>query len=251
MLAQMISVVIPTVKGREALLKKCVDAYKATTPDLDLIVVRGAKSCGIAWQRGARRAKGDYLHFTADDLIPMPGWAEAAVEVSAAGAIPGARVLTAWDENEVWDTASAMYAGCYLRGNRLAQNVLVPFLSRALLARGDWLLPIHYGSDDWVTFLADCLQIPCPAVPAYELGHFAAPEGRLNHSRSVDIPILCDHMAVWGPVPHVYANMGLSYGWNANEAPAPNGPAAVLGDAPARIDEDPGYYWNGPAVVNA
>lgn len=242
----MISVIIPTVKGREAWLEKCVAAYRATTPDLDLVVVRGAKSCGIAWQRGLKRAKGDYLHFTADDLVPMPGWAEAALSISAAGGIPSARVLTGFASDGSWDPESWMYAGCYLRGNRLTQNVLIPFLSRALLARGEWLLPIHYGSDDWVTFLADCLQIPCPADPAYEFGHYAAPEGRLNHSRAVDIPILCDHMAAWGDVPHVYANMGLTYGWpHEARAPVPGSP----GVAPLPPSQDPGYYWNGPAVV--
>ncbi len=212
----MISVVIPTIRGRERWLKRCMDAYKATTPDLELIVIRNLDACGKAWIKGAERASGDYLHFTADDLEPQPGWWRDAVKLADQGGIPGANVLTATDDTGEWREDSTMFAGAFLRGDyREARNVLVPFISRALFDEGEWLLPIHYGSDDWVTFLADVRDIPIPFTETYKFWHHAAPEGRLWDSRQFDIPILCDAMAEHGVVPLPYQRMGWENGWAA------------------------------------
>jgi hypothetical protein len=45
----------------------------ARTP-IELIVIKNEPTCGIAWQKGAEQATGDFLHFTADDLEPALGW---------------------------------------------------------------------------------------------------------------------------------------------------------------------------------
>lgn len=75
-----VSVVIPTVAGREASLERTYDAYARTCPDgtrLQMIVVQDRPTCGHAWITGVELASGDYLHVTADDLEPHPGWLEA------------------------------------------------------------------------------------------------------------------------------------------------------------------------------
>lgn len=69
----MISVVIPTVAGREHSLERCLAAYRATA-DVELIVLADRQTCGVAWQEGIEQATGDYLHLSADDLEPHPGW---------------------------------------------------------------------------------------------------------------------------------------------------------------------------------
>lgn len=217
----MISVIVPTVKGREPWLAACVAAYEATCPDLDLIVVHNdGKPCGQGWIDGAERATGDYLHFTADDLLPFPGWWEAAVAVADADGIPGANVLTAKDPEGEWLEATTMYAGAFLYGDVPARNILVPFFTRKMLDAAEWLLPIHYGSDDWVTFLADRLDIPMPFTPGYVLGHGAAPEGRLHTNGRIGIPLLCDKMAEFGEVPRPYQQMGFEHGWIPKELAA-------------------------------
>lgn len=253
------SVVVPTIAGREHWLERCVRAYEETVPGVEVIVVTGKPSCGAAWEEGQERATGDYVHFTADDLVPLPGWFEAAAEVCDAGAIPAANVLTEEAGGE-WLPSSTMYAQAYLLGDGQTENVLVPFFSRAQFEIDDgdsWVCPIHYGSDDWVTFLADRRGIPTRFTHGYLFGHGAAPEGRLHQSRPVDIPILCDRMSAWGPVPTVYRNMGVYYGWRD-----PNPAAAPVRGAPVQpiraylpgkplLDMDDGYYWNGPRVAAA
>jgi hypothetical protein len=247
-----ISVIVPTVKGREDWLDRCVAGYEENGGDVQVLVVRGERSCGEAWIRGAKRATGDYLHFTADDLVPLPGWWEPAVEACDAGELPGANVLTV-ETAAGWDPESTMHAMAYLQNGRPVQNVLVPFLSRAQFDRGDWLLPIHYGSDDWVTFLADQLGIDTTFVAGYAFGHGAAPEGRLFDSRTRDIPILLDRMSEFGAPPDVYVSMGRSYGWFPAFTPireaagAPQGRRRAAGEMTDAAD----YYWNGPTLPAA
>jgi glycosyltransferase involved in cell wall biosynthesis len=266
--APSISVIIPTVSGREELLAACIEAYKATTPGVQIIVVRNQKACGIAWQKGAKRAKGDYLHFTADDLVPMPGWWEPAVEAADRGDLPGANVLTVQNYDGAWAPESSMHAGAYLMGDVEVQNLLVPFFSRDLFDRGDefvhgrdWLLPIHYGSDDWVTFLSDRLQIQIAYLQDYCFGHHNSPEGRLHNSRPTDIPLLCEAMSVWGRVPTAYAQMGAVHGWyGPSQIPMAHAPdrqsntVVVIHHSPdpiVRVTEQPGYYWTGPQTAEA
>jgi hypothetical protein len=211
----MVSVVIPTIQGREKWLDACMSAYEETCADVELIVIRDRTSCGQAWIDGAAEATGEYLHFTADDLAPLPGWWEAAAAVADEGGVPGANVLTAQDPDGSWREDSTMFSGAFLNGDRDARNILVPFLSRKIFEEGGWLLPIHYGSDDWVTFLADVRKHPIPFTADYKFTHGAAPEGRLWDSRRVDIPVLCDAMAEHGAVPWSYQRMGLEYDWVA------------------------------------
>lgn len=251
-----LSVVIPSIAGREHWLAQCVAAYEATSPaGTQILVVMDKPSCGEAWDEGAKDATGAYVHLTADDLVPLPGWFEAATAVSDQGGVPIAHVLSAVGPDGAWLESSVMNTQSYLLGGRLAPNVLVPFLSREQFdddEDGDsWIVPIHYGSDDWVTFLADRRGIPMVAAPGYRFGHGIAEEGRRHDSRVVDIPILVERMAAWGPVPDVYADMARANGWSG-QAPQQTrrGPApantGIIYDRPMEIAAS--YYWNGPQL---
>lgn len=246
------SVVVPSIQGREHWLEQCVAAYEATTPGVEIIVVMDKESCGVAWEEGVKQATGRYVHLTADDLTPLPGWFEAAQAIADQGAIPIAHVLSATGPDGDWLEASVMTTQSYLLGDRMVPNVLVPFFSRQLfddVEDGDsWIVPIHYGSDDWVTFLADRRGVATVPTPGYRFGHGAAAEGRLHSSRVVDLPILCERMAKWGPVPAAYRDMGLANGWTgetASRAVAARGPAPRPEPV---MNLDDGYYWNGPTL---
>lgn len=94
-----VSVVIPTVAGREASLKRTRTAYLETRPDgvaLQLIVMRDRPTCGHAWAQGVEVATGDLLHITADDLEPHPGWLEAGMACLETGAIPSPWIDLPW-----------------------------------------------------------------------------------------------------------------------------------------------------------
>lgn len=89
-------IVIPTVSGRNNIFNKCVDAYKETCYEADFWYTFNRKTCAEAWNEGANVAKTwgyDYIHMTADDLIPHNGWYECALDTIQAGLyLPGALI---------------------------------------------------------------------------------------------------------------------------------------------------------------
>jgi hypothetical protein len=91
-----ISVIIPTIAGREEHYERCRNAFESRSVlPIEIITEYEHPTCGLAWQAGAERAKGDYLHFLCDDLEPAEGWDTAAVGVVEQGAIPAPRVIDA------------------------------------------------------------------------------------------------------------------------------------------------------------
>ena len=146
-----ISVVLPTVTGREEVCHRVIRAYEETTPGAEVIIERDHDCVGKAWQAGAERAHGDYVLLGADDLEPMPGWWEPLIEsvdrgelpcpvvfetdgrVQSAGAIDWELQTTAPDDGAVtgWTT--------------------VPFFSRTWWPLIDPMLPVHYCTDTWVS----------------------------------------------------------------------------------------------------
>jgi len=121
-----ITVVIPTIAGREHWLARCVAAYEASCVDCELIVIPDRGACGIAWQEGAEQASGAFLHFSADDLEPHVGWAEAAVECVESGAIPSPRIL-----NSDGSLQSSGQWGVDLPAGTVTDIARIPFMSRA------------------------------------------------------------------------------------------------------------------------
>lgn len=93
----LISVICPTSDGREESLERCLNSYERTIANVkyELIVVRNRVTRGVAWNEGAAMAKGDILHFTADDIEAHPGWLPPAVEALQRGYLPAPRVLNA------------------------------------------------------------------------------------------------------------------------------------------------------------
>jgi cellulose synthase/poly-beta-1,6-N-acetylglucosamine synthase-like glycosyltransferase len=82
-----VSIIVPTKKGREAILARTLAAYAATTPeDAQLVMPEEYATVGEAWNAGAARAQGDVLVFSTDDCVPEPGWLDA--------------VLSTWDDED-------------------------------------------------------------------------------------------------------------------------------------------------------
>ena len=193
----MISVIIPTISGRETYLNSCIEEYEKTAPGVELIVVKDEPSCGHAWIKGAEQARGLYLHFTADDITPKQNWWSDAVKAADMGGVPMANVFDRYGRPLSCDSP--------LGDMGLVKNVLVPFLSRRLYEDGGWLLPIHYGSDDWVSYIATKRGVPLHFAPSYSFTHWVADEGRDYTRRHADVFKLVEAMAEAGYVPPVYS----------------------------------------------
>jgi hypothetical protein len=185
-----ISIIVPTITGREEWLVKCLKGYKLTAPDAEVIVVKDAPSCAEGWEDGAEQASGKYLHFTADDIIPAYDWWQAPIEMLDKGIVPVANV---YEDGRR-----------FLCETPMGLKVMIPFLTRAMLKIGGWFLPIHDGSDDWITYRAWRLGLPIQFCPSYVIHHYIAPEGRRPERRARDLTTLEEAMAAEGHVPHYY-----------------------------------------------
>jgi hypothetical protein len=164
---RLITVIIPTVAGREDHYERCVRAYRDTAPGLEIITERDHATCGLAWQAGAEQATGDYLHFTCDDLEPLPGWAEAAVAVSDAGFVPAPKVTDARDGRlQSWPAW-----GCEHPDGIDPGFSAIPFLSRAMWEAVKPCFTGHYYSDDFLSYRARAAGWPPVFCNGYAFRH--------------------------------------------------------------------------------
>lgn len=93
-----VSVVLPTLPGREQVFHRVWDAYVATCPPgwvFDMIVPEGHDTVGSAWNEGMSKASCEYAFLASDDAEPHAGWAEVAVQTVDAGYVPAPRSLFA------------------------------------------------------------------------------------------------------------------------------------------------------------
>lgn len=146
----MISIVVPTIKGREDHLERCLAAYaRRTVSPHEIIVIKDRPVVGVAWNDGAEEARGEYLHFTADDLEPHDGWDVPAVEAMDAGYMPSPAVYEPDGSRSfcgVWQGDYADWAHC--------KESNVPFMSRQVWEIIGPVLPVHYYSDNWISWHA-------------------------------------------------------------------------------------------------
>lgn len=146
----LISVIIPTVQGREDYLEKCIGAYETHSGgayQLDLIVEHDHPSCGAGWQAGLARAKGEYIHLSDDDIEPHPGWHAPAIEAVSLGFLPAPLVC-----------APNGYPQSHPQEGVIAPDwtpvhmAALPFASAAQMGKIAPLLTTHYFSDDWISW---------------------------------------------------------------------------------------------------
>jgi hypothetical protein len=172
----MISVIVPTIDGREAHLSRCVAAYEATMRELEdteILVVRNQPACGVAWQIGASRAARPYLHLTADDLVPHSGWWQAAVRAVDHGVIPAPLIL---GPSGAVEEVGPETTGC----------TRIPFCSREQWNRIGPMIPLHYYTDNWFSFKARQAGYSIADVPEYACTHHWAEAGRLSDRMALD-----------------------------------------------------------------
>lgn len=171
-----ISVIIPTITGREESFAAMVDAYRERTPghEIEIVSVRDYPSWPLGCNAGQLEATGDVLHFGADDLEPIEGWADAMLPVLAAGEIPGAQV---WDFVREGPPVNQDADG--LPG-AIAEFSRVPSLTREMAAAiGPWP-DIHYYSDNWIGAKGRLCGFPTRIVEGYGFIHHWHPVGRLD-----------------------------------------------------------------------
>jgi Glycosyl transferase family 2 len=144
----MISVVVPTIVGREDHYARCVAAYERTLGDqLQLITMRDFPTCGEAWNAGAEQATGEYLHFSADDLEPHDGWLEPAIQAVRRGYLPAPRIV-----NPDGQLDYCGHHGVELPDKAIVAMSVIPFMTRQQWDRIGPSLNCHYFTDNYLSW---------------------------------------------------------------------------------------------------
>jgi hypothetical protein len=179
-----VAIVVPTIEGREIDLKRCLRAYKRTAPKAEVIVEHDHGSCGEAWIAGAERTDAEYLHFTADDLEPQPGWLKIAKETVDKGFIPAPLVF---NTDGSLDSAGLVGFGQY-RGEHQdwqpIEGTTIPFLTREMWETVG-MIPVHYCTDLWVSVQGRKHGWETVIRTGMRFTHHVAPAGR-NYGRAPD-----------------------------------------------------------------
>lgn len=136
-----ISIVIPTIPGREEHYGRSVAAYVARTHvRFEIIREYDHPSVGLAWQAGAEKAQGDYIALSCDDLEIQEGWDAAAMACCDSGRFPAPRVVNAHtgaiESRPVWGVETP-------DGSDTGISV-VPFMSRGQYEKIAPFFTAHY-----------------------------------------------------------------------------------------------------------
>jgi hypothetical protein len=178
----LITVVVPTVPGRERSLERCRAAFleRSDGATLELLVIEGRPTCGIAWQDGADASSGDYIHFAADDHEPHEGWWRPAVEACKQDMLPCPVVYN--PDGSVQSAGGDLNAPNCLRTSVGADWEPVPFTPVPFLNRDQWdeigMVPLHYFTDVWVSERGRLLGFETVLRTGWELTHHNEPAGR-------------------------------------------------------------------------
>lgn len=86
----LVSILIPTVGGRDELLAQVAAAFRETVPGCEVMRV-GGHSWGAGLNHLALFAKGSYWLTACDDILPEPGWFEPARAMVDQGLTPATR----------------------------------------------------------------------------------------------------------------------------------------------------------------
>ena len=178
----MISVIVPTIDGREDYLNETLQAYRDTTPDVQLIVVRNKPVVGVAWNVGSLQATGDYIHLTADDIIPHEGWWQAGCPVCDAWNLPAPLIYNT--------DGSVQSCGEY--GMALYDDGTEYEFSRIpLMSMKQWelirpVVPLHYYTDNWISYKGKLNGMKVLVTKQFCFTHHLAPIGRVDYRMSAD-----------------------------------------------------------------
>lgn len=164
----MISIVVPTVDGREEHYARCLKAYEDHTEDeFEIITIRNRPTCGLAWQEGADQAQGLYLHFSADDLEPFVGWDIEARDTCERGYLPAPTIYT--KDTGVEELMGVTPDGFFSR---------IPFCMMEQWAEIGPMIPIHYFTDNYFSWRGAQAGYPTVLAAGYDFRHHWADPAR-------------------------------------------------------------------------
>lgn len=172
----MISIVIPTIKGRERHYQRAWRAYEERTEaEHEILTLRNFDGCGKAWNAGMGLARGEFIHFSADDLEPMPGWDQAALKIYAEGALPSPVTL---DPQGRVESAGGHWDRLPGNGAITLGTCTIPFFPASAWPDIGPIIEAHYFTDNYFTDRARAAGFEFLVSWRYVFKHHWAKEGR-------------------------------------------------------------------------
>lgn len=168
----MVDLIVPTVQGREASLERCLASFKA--PDVNPIVVPDSKNCGWGWKQGIAASRASYLLLACDDQESISdNWADVCIETVELGLLPCPRIYR--PDGSIESQGGDMRAFGHLLARHTKDGIqvdftTVPFCSREQIEEID-MLPVHYGSDVWVSYRGRQLGYDTVLRHGFDLTH--------------------------------------------------------------------------------
>lgn len=175
----MLSIIIPTITGREKSLARCWNAYKRTYDDtvfpVEYVVVKDRANWPAACNEGFRRSSGKFLHFTSDDLEPLDDWwHEALTHLFDHDELPAPKVYNHTPDEANWDNR----VDGPDRGT--PHFTRIPLMTRSQYERiGPWP-EIDYGADVWLSERGRTLGIETRMFHSYAFVHHWEQHGRID-----------------------------------------------------------------------
>lgn len=176
-----LSIVLPTISGREDSLARAIASYEDTLDcDYELIIVRDESTWPRACNVGYAESKGDIILFTADDLEAMPGWFDdIPLFLSARDELPAPRVFD-YSPTGKWANAEDGADGALTHFTR------IPIMTRSQWERiGTWPEIIYYA-DLWVSEKARSIGIETRMVHSFSFVHHWSGVGRVDSQENLD-----------------------------------------------------------------
>lgn len=181
-MAVYIDMIVPTIKGREESLARCLDSYERNSlVELNQIIVADSRTCGWGWKRGLRLSEAPYVLLACDDQECLSEtWAQTCIETIEEGKIPCPRV---WHgdgtiESQGGDMGSFRHViNRPQKDQTVVDYTTIPFLSRAM-ADEIGSLEVHYSSDVWISYRGRQLGFETVLRHGYDVRHWKDEIGR-------------------------------------------------------------------------
>lgn len=172
---RLLSIIVPTIDGREDSLARTLDAYERHTDHRhEIIVIKNLANWPTACNAGFDKAKGSLVHFGADDLEPVAGWFADAIKVASRdNELPAAFVHDHTPDGILNNAADGQ------------PGETTHFTRVPLMTRKQWDLigrwpEIDYYADVWLSEHARTLGIQTRLVDSYRFVHHWHQHGRLD-----------------------------------------------------------------------
>lgn len=180
-----ITVVVPTISGREESLQRALASYDLTLAgeDYEIIEIKDWPSWPSACNEGYKKSDSHYVHFTADDLEALPGWWDAARQAltETPEELPAPRVYDYFPPPE----------GKFMNEIDGADGDLTHFTRIPIMTRGQYETigswpHIDYYADLWLSEKARTLGIRTRMVYGYDFVHHWSQIGRVDTKEILD-----------------------------------------------------------------